>query len=343
MGRVKLRHLVGPSTWAAYWRELRQGVLPRRPAADTFQQGGDVLIDPRRHRAVRARRHRPGRPSDRPSASCASAARRPERARARATSLRRSTARARVGKAGPEARPQVPGPGPSGRAPVQLGFEQRAPVRIEGVDHRDAGRAAVDRDALRWPTRTATPAGCAPPRRRVSGAGPPAPTSGRRRSSRRRRRHPAATRDDAERRVDRRRVVRGRQVRDGELLRLAYVEQHDRSPAGVERLRQAGGRHLRHVRVAVAMRRSTSVQDGAREGGRTPRRRRARSQALPHRRRTGCALRRPAATLTGALGDGAGAALLPRAIGGADSYARRCWRWRLTAIAASTRLGSTKP
>ena len=46
MGRVKLRHLVGPSTWAAYWRELSQGVLPRRPAADTFQQGGDVLIDP---------------------------------------------------------------------------------------------------------------------------------------------------------------------------------------------------------------------------------------------------------------------------------------------------------
>lgn len=46
MRRVKLRHLVGPSTWAAYWRELRRGVLPRRPAADTFQQGGDVLIDP---------------------------------------------------------------------------------------------------------------------------------------------------------------------------------------------------------------------------------------------------------------------------------------------------------
>lgn len=46
MRRAKLRHLVGPSTWAAYWRELRQGLLPRRPAADTFQQGGDVLIDP---------------------------------------------------------------------------------------------------------------------------------------------------------------------------------------------------------------------------------------------------------------------------------------------------------
>ncbi len=46
MRRVKLRHLLGPSTWLAYWRELRQGVLPRRPAADTFQQGGDVLIDP---------------------------------------------------------------------------------------------------------------------------------------------------------------------------------------------------------------------------------------------------------------------------------------------------------
>ena len=46
MRRVRLRHLVGPSTWAAYWRELRQGVFPRRPAADTFQQGGDILIDP---------------------------------------------------------------------------------------------------------------------------------------------------------------------------------------------------------------------------------------------------------------------------------------------------------
>ena len=46
MRRAKLRHLVGPSTWAAYWRELGLGVLPRWPATDTFQQGGDVLIDP---------------------------------------------------------------------------------------------------------------------------------------------------------------------------------------------------------------------------------------------------------------------------------------------------------
>ena len=46
MRRVRLRHLVGPATWVAYWRELRLGVLPRRPAADTLQQGGDVLIDP---------------------------------------------------------------------------------------------------------------------------------------------------------------------------------------------------------------------------------------------------------------------------------------------------------
>ena len=46
MRRVKLRHLLGPTTWAAYWRELRRGVLPHWPAADTFQQGGDVLIDP---------------------------------------------------------------------------------------------------------------------------------------------------------------------------------------------------------------------------------------------------------------------------------------------------------
>lgn len=46
MRRARLRHLLGPATWAAYWRELRRGVLPRLPAADTFQQGGDVLIDP---------------------------------------------------------------------------------------------------------------------------------------------------------------------------------------------------------------------------------------------------------------------------------------------------------
>ena len=64
MRRVKLRHLVGPSTWAAYWRELGRGVLPRWPAADTFQQGGDVLID----RAGIVRLAHVGRgPGDRPT------------------------------------------------------------------------------------------------------------------------------------------------------------------------------------------------------------------------------------------------------------------------------------
>ena len=73
MRRAKLRHLVGPSTWLAYWRELRQGVLPRRPAADTFQQGGDVLIDP----AGIARFVHVGRgPGDRPTVERALRARR---------------------------------------------------------------------------------------------------------------------------------------------------------------------------------------------------------------------------------------------------------------------------
>lgn len=47
MGRARWRHLWGVATWMAYLRELGHGLLPRWPVADTFQQGGDVLIDPR--------------------------------------------------------------------------------------------------------------------------------------------------------------------------------------------------------------------------------------------------------------------------------------------------------
>lgn len=45
MGPARLRHLWGLSTWTAYLREFRKGMIPRIPVADTFQQGGDVLID----------------------------------------------------------------------------------------------------------------------------------------------------------------------------------------------------------------------------------------------------------------------------------------------------------
>jgi hypothetical protein len=46
MGRAKLRDLIGPAVWWAYFRELLRGQLPRWPQGDTEQQGGDVLIDP---------------------------------------------------------------------------------------------------------------------------------------------------------------------------------------------------------------------------------------------------------------------------------------------------------
>ena len=46
MGRARRRHLWGGATWLAYLRELGRGRLPMWPVADTFQQGGDVLIDP---------------------------------------------------------------------------------------------------------------------------------------------------------------------------------------------------------------------------------------------------------------------------------------------------------
>ena len=43
---ARIRHLIGPTTLMAYAREVLRGVWPRRPVADTIQQGGDVLIDP---------------------------------------------------------------------------------------------------------------------------------------------------------------------------------------------------------------------------------------------------------------------------------------------------------
>lgn len=46
MGRARWRHLLGPSAMLAYARELMRGHLPRWPAGDPLQQGGDVLIDP---------------------------------------------------------------------------------------------------------------------------------------------------------------------------------------------------------------------------------------------------------------------------------------------------------
>lgn len=46
MRKARLRHLWGPATFRAYWREARRGRFPRLPRADTRQQGGNVLIDP---------------------------------------------------------------------------------------------------------------------------------------------------------------------------------------------------------------------------------------------------------------------------------------------------------
>ena len=44
--KARWRHLVGPRTLWAYAKEALRGTFPRRPVADTTQQGGDVLIDP---------------------------------------------------------------------------------------------------------------------------------------------------------------------------------------------------------------------------------------------------------------------------------------------------------
>jgi hypothetical protein len=46
LGRAKLRHLIGPTTLKAYASEAFRGQLPKRPVADTTQQGGNVLVDP---------------------------------------------------------------------------------------------------------------------------------------------------------------------------------------------------------------------------------------------------------------------------------------------------------
>lgn len=63
MRKARWRHLFGPATVRAYWREALAGEFPRLPRADTTQQGGDVLIDP----AGRVRFHHVGRgPADRP-------------------------------------------------------------------------------------------------------------------------------------------------------------------------------------------------------------------------------------------------------------------------------------
>ena len=45
LGAARTRHLIGPTTLKAYAQEALRGVWPRRPVADTTQQGGDVLID----------------------------------------------------------------------------------------------------------------------------------------------------------------------------------------------------------------------------------------------------------------------------------------------------------
>lgn len=64
MRKARLRHLFGPATLRAYWREARLGRFPRLPRADTAQQGGNVLIDP----AGLVRFHHVGRgPADRPA------------------------------------------------------------------------------------------------------------------------------------------------------------------------------------------------------------------------------------------------------------------------------------
>lgn len=44
--KASWRHLVGPRTLWAYAKEALRGTFPRRPVADTSQQGGDILIDP---------------------------------------------------------------------------------------------------------------------------------------------------------------------------------------------------------------------------------------------------------------------------------------------------------
>ena len=61
---AKLRHLWGPTTWLAYGKEAIRGRLPRWPAADPAQQGGDVLVDPT---GIVRLHHVGAGPGDRPS------------------------------------------------------------------------------------------------------------------------------------------------------------------------------------------------------------------------------------------------------------------------------------
>jgi len=64
MERASFLQVWGPRTWIAYGRGLLRGVRPGRPGRDTYQRGGDVLIDPR---GV-VRLHHVGRdPADRPA------------------------------------------------------------------------------------------------------------------------------------------------------------------------------------------------------------------------------------------------------------------------------------
>lgn len=46
MGRGRVRDVMGWSSWGAYLRLITQGRSLRRPTADVYQLGGDVLIDP---------------------------------------------------------------------------------------------------------------------------------------------------------------------------------------------------------------------------------------------------------------------------------------------------------
>jgi hypothetical protein len=73
MGRGRVRDVWSWATIRTYLRLLRQGARLRPPAADPYQLGGDVLIDP----AGRVRLHHVGTgPADRPSvASLLAAAR----------------------------------------------------------------------------------------------------------------------------------------------------------------------------------------------------------------------------------------------------------------------------
>ena len=64
MFQARLRHLWGPATWWAYCKEFVRGQLARSPVGDTWQQGGDVLVDP----GGVVRFHHVGTgPADRPS------------------------------------------------------------------------------------------------------------------------------------------------------------------------------------------------------------------------------------------------------------------------------------